>query len=191
MTETTGATCPTCTTALPVAGTPCPRCTSAAPGGATGGAAMPQYATYQAPYQGTPAPQGYQPMPYQQAPYQQAPYQQTPFPQAPFQQTPYPGTPYPVAPYQPNPYAVRAPKSAGIAVLLTFLWIGAGHLYLDRMGTGLALMAGHFFIGFFLFFLFFPLGFVAWLAAVVCCAVWCSNLAGQINAGTVPPRETW
>ncbi len=188
MTETTGATCPTCTTALPATGTPCPRCTSATPGGATGGAAMPQYAPYQAPYQqapqGTPAPQAYQrPTSRRRS--------RSPFQQAPFQQAPYPGTPYPMAPYQPNPYAVRAPKSAGIAVLLTFLWIGAGHLYLDRMGTGLALMAGHFFIGFFLFFLFFPLGFVAWLAAVICCAVWCSNLAGQINAGTVPPRETW
>ncbi len=94
-------------------------------------------------------------------------------------------------PYQPAPYPARAPKSAGIAILLTLLWIGAGHLYLDRVGTGLVLMGAHFFLGFFLFLLFFPLGFVLWLGAAIGCVVWCSNLTAQINAGTVPPRETW
>jgi TM2 domain-containing membrane protein YozV len=122
-------------------------------------------------------------MPYQPAPYQQASYQPG-YPPAPHQGMAH-------APYQANPYAAPAPKSAGIAILLTLLWIGAGHLYLDRVGTGLALMAAHFFVGFMLFFIFFPLGFLVWLAAAIGCSVWCSNLTGQINAGTVPPRETW
>ncbi|MCD2196784.1 DUF3824 domain-containing protein [Actinomycetospora endophytica] len=170
MTESTGATCPTCATVLPVAGAPCPRCT-------TTPAAGPQYA----------APQG---MPFQQAQYPQAPYQPGFYQPAPFQAVPYQPMAYPPAPYQPNPYAVRAPKSAGIAVLLTILWIGAGHLYLDRMGTGLVLMGAHLVVGFILMFIF-PISFFIWLAAVVGVSIWCSNLSGQINAGTVPARETW
>jgi TM2 domain-containing membrane protein YozV len=161
VTESTGATCPTCANALPVAGAPCPRCAAAWSSGRQDAQyAAPQYAPY---------PQ-YQP--------------------APFAAAPYPGTAYPPAPYQPNPAAMRAPKSAGVAVLLTILWIGAGHLYLDRLGTGLVLMGAHLVVGFFLLFLF-PFSFVIWLAAAIGCSIWCSNLAGQINAGTVPPRETW
>ncbi len=178
MTETTGATCPTCTSVLPAGGMPCPRC-SAGPYGAPTGP--------QAGYR--PVPPQYAPPQY--APPQFAPYQQMPYPSAPQLPVPFPGAQYPPMPHQPAPYATRPAKSAGVAVLLTLLWIGAGHLYLDRIGTGLALMGAHFVLGFLLFVIFFPLGFVAWLAAVVVCCVWCSNLAGQINAGTVPPRETW
>jgi TM2 domain-containing membrane protein YozV len=163
VTETAGATCPTCTSALPTAGAPCPRCAAALRGGPPSG-----------PYA---VPSSYA-MP---GPYQPGPYQPMALPPAPFPQGGYP----------PAPMPVRAPKSAGVAVLLTLLWIGAGHLYLDRVGTGLVLMAAHFFVGFFLFFLFAPLGFVVWLAAAIGCSIWVSNLAGQINAGTVPPRETW
>lgn len=32
------------------------------------------------------------------------------------------------------------PKSPGIAVLLSFLWMGAGHLYCNRIGVGIALV---------------------------------------------------
>jgi hypothetical protein len=35
---------------------------------------------------------------------------------------------------------VVTPKSSGIAVLLTFLWLGAGHLYAGRMTTGIVLI---------------------------------------------------
>jgi TM2 domain-containing membrane protein YozV len=31
------------------------------------------------------------------------------------------------------------PKSVGVAVLLSFLWLGAGHIYAGRMGSGIAL----------------------------------------------------
>lgn len=77
-----------------------------------------------------------------------------------------------------------------MAILLTLLWIGAGHLYLDRVGTGLVLMGAHVVVGLVLL-LIFPISFFVWLAAAVACSVWCSNLAGQINAGTAPARETW
>ncbi|WP_211191005.1 hypothetical protein [Actinomycetospora sp. TBRC 11914] len=172
MTETAGAICPTCTASLPAAGTPCPRCS---PYGAVPGFPQPPH---QAPHQ----------TPYQ-APYwtpHQAPYQAMPP-----QPMPYGAVPHQPVPYQPAPYAVRPVKSSGVAVLLTLLWIGAGHLYLDRVGTGLALMGAHVVLGFLLFVIFAPLGFLVWLGAVIGCCIWVSNLTAQINAGTVPPRQTW
>jgi TM2 domain-containing membrane protein YozV len=46
-----------------------------------------------------------------------------------------------VAAYQAQPpVRVISPKSAGIAVLLTFLWLGAGHLYANRVTTGVILI---------------------------------------------------
>jgi TM2 domain-containing membrane protein YozV len=49
----------------------------------------------------------------------------------------------PAAPYAPvagQPVVVVAAKSAGIAVLLTLLWLGAGHLYAGKIGAGIALV---------------------------------------------------
>jgi TM2 domain-containing membrane protein YozV len=199
MTETTRATCPTCTASLPAAGAPCARCTADSSGPPAG---MPRHAAHQAPYSPGPfagmPPQGapYQPMPYQPVSHPSGPYPAPgAFPgAAPYAASPYPAAPYPAAPYPPmsyQPAMQRAPKSAGIAILLTFLWIGAGHLYLDRVGTGLVLMGAHFFLGVLLFVVFAPLGFVVWLGAVIGCVVWCNTLTGQINAGTVPARLTW
>ncbi len=186
MTETAGATCPTCATGLPAAGAACPRCTPSASSSLPPGyhRVPPSHPSLPP----TPAPGVYAPQPYPSQPYAQQPYIQQPYAQQPYAPQPYAPQPY-GAPYPP--VAVRPMKSAGIAVLLSFLWIGAGHLYLDRIGTGLVLMGAHFFVGFLLFVLFFPLAFLVWLAAFITCAVVCSNLAHQINAGTVPPRVTW
>lgn len=41
---------------------------------------------------------------------------------------------------QLQPTAVVTAKSAGLAVLLTIVWLGAGHLYAGRVATGIALM---------------------------------------------------
>jgi TM2 domain-containing membrane protein YozV len=152
------------------AGAICPTCIASLP---AAGTPCPRCS----PYGTAPAP-GFPQMPYQ------APYQGMPQPPMPYHPTPY-------QPWQPAPYAVRPVKSSGVAVLLTLLWIGAGHLYLDRVGTGLVLMGAHFVLGFMLFFLFAPLGFLVWLGAVIGCCIWVSNLTAQINAGTVPPRSTW
>ncbi len=66
-------------------------------------------------------------------------------------------------PGPPAPRGVVAAKTPGIAVLLSFLWLGAGHLYAGRTGAGVAFMATNFFLV--LFFLFIPL--IAWLIAPV------------------------
>jgi hypothetical protein len=49
---------------------------------------------------------------------------------------------YSPIPYQPQPQMITvvSPKSSGIAVLLTFLWLGAGHLYAGRVTTGVVLI---------------------------------------------------
>ncbi|WP_018505846.1 hypothetical protein [Parafrankia discariae] len=56
----------------------------------------------------------------------------------------HPAAPWPpthhLTPY-PLPYPVRQTvRSAGLAVLLSFLWPGLGHLYVGRVGVGIALL---------------------------------------------------
>ncbi len=49
------------------------------------------------------------------------------------------GRPCPIR--SPAPYpAVVSMKSAGIAVLLSFVWPGLGHLYVGKIGAGIALI---------------------------------------------------
>jgi hypothetical protein len=72
---------------------------------------------------------------HQAPPFQQPPYHPSGFSQPQFQQQP----PYGSVPYQPQPQwgtvpqpafvAPPSPKSSGIAIVLSFLWPGAGHLY--------------------------------------------------------------
>ncbi len=55
----------------------------------------------------------------------------------------------------PGPHAHRgvvAAKTPGIAVLLSFLWLGAGHAYAGRTAAGVVFMVTNFFLV--LFFLF-------------------------------------
>lgn len=41
----------------------------------------------------------------------------------------------------PPPYVVSVPvKSSGVAVLLNFLWLGAGHLYAGNIAAGILLL---------------------------------------------------
>lgn len=62
------------------------------------------------------------------------------------------GTPYGVR------YVVQAPKSPGVAVLLSFLVLGSGYLYLNKVGVGVALIAWDVFL-----FLVFLVPFVGWV----------------------------
>lgn len=45
-----------------------------------------------------------------------------------------------------SPLAVT-PKTAGVAVLLSLLWLGAGHLYADRIATGIVLIVADALLG--------------------------------------------
>lgn len=106
--------------------------------------------------------------------------------QAPY--GPGPGGPpqwgQPPAPQHHHHHHHVAEKSAGVAVLLTFLWLGAGHLYLNRVTPGVLLLVLDFFLV--LFFLFVPilgwiLGFVGWLVAFCIAAASCSSIAAADN----------
>lgn len=75
------------------------------------------------------------PQPQHQAPqFQQPAYHQPGYPQPQLQQPPYGSVPYQPQPQwgavpQPAFVAPPSPKSSGIAIVLSFLWPGAGHLY--------------------------------------------------------------
>ena len=90
------------------------------------------------------------------------------------------GNPGPLA-----PRAVVAAKTPGIAVLLSFLWLGAGHLYAGRTGAGVAFMVTNFFLV--LFFFLIPLiGWVIapliWVPLFVVAAVTASGAVKAHNA---------
>ena len=78
------------------------------------------------------------------------------------------------APYV-MPYVIQAPKSSGIAVLLSFLVLGGGYLYLNKIGVGIALIAWDvfLFLVFLIPFIGWVLGFFLWLVSfvVVACLV--------------------
>lgn len=91
---------------------------------------------------------------------------------------------YPTAP-QPavaQPMVVVAAKSTGIAVLLTLLWLGAGHLYAGKIGAGVALMVFDFVLsllaitGFGLI-----IAFPVWLVSVVVAAMLASSAVTAFN----------
>jgi TM2 domain-containing membrane protein YozV len=96
---------------------------------------------------------------------------------------PYPGVPYPGVQYNVQ-YNVVSPKSGGLAVLLTFLWLGAGHLYLGRTTPGVLLLVLHFFLVliFIIPFVGWVVGFLGWLAAFIGASVSCSSIAAEENA---------
>ena len=91
-----------------------------------------------------------------------------------------------VAPYAHTgqPAAVVPVKTPGIAVLLTFLWLGAGHLYAGRTTTGLALLGLNLFL--FLLLMVPLIGWVlaplGWIAAFIYAAISSSSAVKQHNA---------
>lgn len=85
--------------------------------------------------------------------------------------------------YRPGAPVVSE-KSAGVAVVLTFLWLGAGHLYLNRTAPGVLLMLLHVFLWLLLVvpFLGWALGFIGWIAAFIAATVSCTSIAAEDNA---------
>ncbi|NHC12622.1 TM2 domain-containing protein [Motilibacter deserti] len=103
---------------------------------------------------------------------------------------PPPQPAYPPVPYAP-PQVVVAPKSAGIAYLLSFLWLGAGNLYAGQLGLGVALIVTNAFLMFFgliglvsvvLAIVVVPLVFVGWLVLFLVSGVTAAGAVNQANA---------
>jgi TM2 domain-containing membrane protein YozV len=92
-----------------------------------------------------------------------------------------PAAPTP-APYPPPALHVFPAKSPGIGVLLSFLWLGAGHLYVGKIGLGIGLIVFDFFLVLlslipFIWILTFPI----WLIAFIFVAINVSNEAKAFN----------
>src|SRR5690348_9220450 len=87
------------------------------------------------------------------------------------------------APLHPSgPIAVVSAKSPGIAVLLSFLWLGAGHLYVGVIGLGIGLMV----FDFLLFLLSLTgvglfISIPVWLISFVIIAIRVSKAANDFN----------
>ncbi len=69
--------------------------------------------------------------------------------------------PYQMPPQHQQVIQVLTPKSPGLAAFLTFLWMGAGHLYTGAVGVGIALVLFELLVLTPLVFLF-GLGVVLW-----------------------------
>jgi TM2 domain-containing membrane protein YozV len=79
--------------------------------------------------------------------YPQPPQGQNGFPPAPYQQ-PYPPQAYPPQPYPPQGYGMPPvmqiqPKSAGIALLISFFIPGVGSMYAGKTNTGVIILIGY------------------------------------------------
>jgi TM2 domain-containing membrane protein YozV len=85
---------------------------------------------------------------------------------------------------QPAPQIiVTNGKSAGLAVFFTFLWLGAGHLYVNKIGTGIALIIFDLFLVMLSFtFVGLILAFPAWLVTFLIAAPLAANGANKHNA---------
>jgi TM2 domain-containing membrane protein YozV len=94
--------------------------------------------------------------------------------------TPAPYPPHP--PYTAPPLHVVPAKSPGLGVLLSFLWLGAGHLYIGKIGLGVGLIVFDFFLVLlsiipFIWVLTFPI----WLITFIFVAINVSNEAKAFN----------
>ncbi|WP_055749083.1 TM2 domain-containing protein [Frankia sp. AvcI1] len=84
---------------------------------------------------------------------------------------------YPIGPPQPFPTTgapgpLAPPKSVAVALLLTFLWLGAGHLYAGRTTTGVILLVVDLFLWMLSFFIItliltIPVWLILWVIAMV------------------------
>lgn len=83
---------------------------------------------------------------------------------------PAPGFQPPPVPYQPVPQAHASAKSPALAIVLTFLWLGAGHFYAGRSDTTAILLAVGNAVLWLLFLMCF-IGILGWIPLVIWAAV--------------------
>jgi TM2 domain-containing membrane protein YozV len=78
---------------------------------------------------------------------------------------------------------VVSAKSPGVAVLLSFIWLGAGHLYVGKIGLGIGLMVLDFFL---VMLSLIPFTWIitvpVWLITFVFVAIHVSNESKAFNA---------
>jgi TM2 domain-containing membrane protein YozV len=96
----------------------------------------------------------------------------------------------PAYPPAGQPLAVVPVKTPAIAVLLSFIWLGAGHLYAGRTTEGLVLLGVNLFL---ILLLMVPLiGWVlsplAWVGLFIYAAISSSNAVKRHNARFGMPR---
>lgn len=73
-------------------------------------------------------------------------------------------------------------KSAAVAVLLSFLWLGAGHLYLGRIPAGILLAIYGAILALMMFSLIgFIIAFPIWAVSVVIVMVMAAAATGSVN----------
>lgn len=84
------------------------------------------------------------------------------------------------APAPQQTVIVGPTRSAGVAVLLSILWLGAGHLYANRITAGVLLMIYDLFL---VFLMIVPFGWIVaipvWMISVVIVAVLAASAAGR------------
>ena len=81
-----------------------------------------------------------------------------------------------------RPPAGAPPKSPGIAVLLSFLWLGAGHLYAEKVGTGVVLLIWNFLLVVLGFtFVGLIVAFPLWLVSAPIVMILASSAANRFN----------
>ena len=95
---------------------------------------------------------------------------------------PYAGGPV-LPPHPQQMVHVVNAKSPGVAVLLSFIWLGAGHLYVGNIGLGIGLMVFDFFL---VMVSLIPFSWIltvpVWMLAFVFIAIHVSNAAKAFNA---------
>ncbi|EIV92194.1 TM2 domain-containing protein [Frankia sp. QA3] len=101
---------------------------------------------------------------------------------------PPPGGPYPMGAPQPfpGPGPLAPPKSVAVALLLTFLWLGAGHLYAGRIATGATLLIVNLFLWMLSFFIItliltVPVWLILWVIAMITSATAVNNYNARIG----------
>lgn len=92
------------------------------------------------------------------------------------------GQPAVPAPHPQTALHVVPAKSSGVGVLLSFLWLGDGHLYVGNIGLGVGLIVFDFFLVLFSLIPFvWILTFPVWLIAFIFVAINVSNEANAFN----------
>jgi len=119
---------------------------------------------------------GGDPSPFGQPPQQQSPFGQQPpsFGQSPFGQPP---APYQQQSFQP---AYVSPKSPALAVVLSIVWLGAGHFYAGRSDTTAILLAVGNAVLWLLFLLCF-VGILGWIPLVIFASIDARKAAIDFN----------